>query len=120
MILREWLFRWWNFCWVVIKRDLVLDVLRVMLFKLVYVNMLEVLWLRWVFNLWIVELDWVIEVLLVNIVRVEFCGRNKGRLFMNNRKKRGLRMFFCGILIDIGRGLDRVFLKLVYWKWLER
>ena len=70
MTLREWSFRRWNFCWVVIKIDLVLDVLRAMSFKLAHANTPEVTRLRRAFNSWIVELDWVIEVSSANIVRV--------------------------------------------------
>ena len=104
MTLREWSFRRWNVCWIVIKIDLVLDVLRAMSFKLAHANTPEATRLRRAFNSLIVELDWVIEVSSANIVRVVFCGRNKGRPLMNNRKKRGPRMFPCGTPIDTGRG----------------
>lgn len=61
MTLREWSFRRWNFCGVVIKRDLVLDVLRAMSFKLAHANTPEASRLRQAFNSRIVELDWVID-----------------------------------------------------------
>ena len=55
-------------CRVVIKIDLVLDVLRAMSFKLAHANRPEASRLRRAFNSWIVERDWVIEVSSANIV----------------------------------------------------